>query len=252
METTSTLGKNRTGIQTSPRDVSEMLTNVNEAPVAPGEESALVAFRQSLMEEADMLGSVPPPATAKGMLKSGLKMVTGKRPQALIDKMAERLAFERTGVRLYESLLTKLALKASDLPGVSAERLTEIRDEEMRHFALLVQSLQEMGADPTAETPAADLVGVESLGLLQAISDARTTFAQSLHAILIVELADNEGWDMLIDLAQLEGNSELADRFRRALEAEERHLDQVRTWIRELARSDASVFPARVDEEQGS
>ncbi len=77
---------------------------------------------------------------------------------------------------------------------------------------------------------------------MQAISDARTTFAQSLHAILIAELAGNEGWEMLIELAELESHRDLANRFRSALEEE--HLTQVRTWIRELARAEAPVVRA--------
>jgi hypothetical protein len=243
METSSTLGKNRTGVQTSPQDVQEMLTNsAVDAPAAPGDESALTHFRQTLMRDAEPLGSVPPPGTLKGMAKSGMKMVTGKRPQSLIDKMAERLAFERTGVRLYEALMTKLALKAKEVPSISAARLAEIHNDEMQHFAMLVDAMQTLGADPTAETPCADVTGVEALGLVQVITDARTTFAQSLHAILIAELADNEGWEMLIELAELENNTELAGRCRTALMAEETHLDQVRAWVRELNSAESSVL----------
>jgi rubrerythrin len=243
METTSIIGKNRTGIQTSPQDTQEMLTaSVAEAPTAPGDASALITFRQMLMRDADALGSIPPPVTVKGMVKSGLKMMTGNRPQTLIDKMAERLAFERTSVRLYEALITKHQLKADELRNVSAERLAAIRDDEAQHFALLVEALQIVGADPTAQTPCADLVGVEGLGLVQVITDARTTFAQSLHAILVAELADNDGWELLIELAELEGNEDLAQRFRVALQAEEIHLEQVRTWLRELIRGDASML----------
>jgi rubrerythrin len=244
METTSTLGKNRTGIQTSPEDVREMLTASASPQLAPGDETALAAFRQGLMADAERLGSVPPPVTLKGMAKSGAKMMTGSRPQLLVDKIAERLAFERTGVRLYEALITKRALKDSEVSAVSAARLGEIHKDEMEHFAMLVEALQALGADPTAQTPCADLVGVESAGLVQAITDARTTFAQSLHAILLAELADNEGWEMLIELAELEGNRDLANRFRAALEVEEEHLTQVRTWLRELERAEASVVGA--------
>jgi ferritin-like protein len=242
METSSTLGRNRTGIQTSSGNVQEMLENsAADAPRAPGSESALATFRQSLMSDADVLGSVPPPATVKGAVKSGMKMVTGKRPQALVDKVAERLAFERTGIRLYEALITKHQLKAGELTAISAERLAEIHRDETQHFALLIEAMQNLGADPTAQTPCADIVGVESAGLLQVITDARTTFAQSLHAILIAELADNDGWEMLIELAELEDQDELAQRFRAASLAEQTHLEQVRTWMRELMQGEAQV-----------
>lgn len=243
METTSTLGTNRTGIQMSPKGVQEMLSSPKgmATPTSAGDETALATLRQAYIRDADKLGSVPMPGTAKGMLKSGAKMMTGNRPQTLIDKMAERLAFERTGVRLYEALLTKHQTKAGELTNISAERLREIRNDEAQHFAMLVEAMQTLGADPTAQTPCADVVGVESMGLLQVITDARTTFAQSLHAILVAELTDNDGWESLIELAQSEGNKDLAQRFQTALEAEETHLDQVRTWVRELTMADASM-----------
>jgi rubrerythrin len=244
METTSILGKNRTGMLASPGDSDEMLESsmVEAVPTTSGDERSLAQFRMSLMRDADILGSVPPPPTLKGVMKSGIDMVKGHRPQTLIDKMAERLAFERTSVRLYEALITKHELKADELSAVSAARLAEIRTDESQHFALLVAGLQQLGADPTAQTPCADVAGVEAMGLLQVITDARTTFAQSLHAILVAELADNDGWDMLIELAELGGHQELAAQFRQALTAEETHLDQVRAWLRELVRGDARVM----------
>jgi hypothetical protein len=241
---TSPLGRNRTGIHTFPGDMQEMLAFSTTAPAPPGDESALATLREQFMVDAETLGSVPPPGTLKGMLKSGLKMITGNRPQILIDKIAERLAFERTSVRLYEALITKHAVKADELPQISAATLHSIHDNEVQHFALLVESLQALGADPTAQTPCADMVGVQSLGLLQVITDARTTFAQSLNAILVAELTDNESWDMLVELAELEGHEQLAERFRRALETEETHLDQVRGWLRDLVRNEAKVGAA--------
>ena len=43
-------------------------------------------------------------------LKTALNKLTGVSPEMLIDKLGERLAFERTGVRLYEALLAKASV----------------------------------------------------------------------------------------------------------------------------------------------
>jgi hypothetical protein len=48
---------------------------------------------------------VPPPTSMKGMAKSALQALKGEKATVLIDKLAERLAFERTGTRLYETLI---------------------------------------------------------------------------------------------------------------------------------------------------
>jgi hypothetical protein len=63
----------------------------------------------------------------------------------------------------------------------------------MRHFELVRCTIEMMGCDPTAQTPCADLVGVETLGLVQVLTDPRTTVAQCMNAILTAELADNAG-----------------------------------------------------------
>jgi rubrerythrin len=119
--------------------------------------------------------------------------------------------------------------------------LLEIR-KEARHFELLRQTLTSMGADPTAQTPCADVTAVESMGLVQVITDPRTTVAQSIHAILIAELSDNAAWELLMALARDTGNEQLATDFTEALRAEERHLAQVRSWMEALTLSDAKVL----------
>src|SRR5690606_16269277 len=104
-------------------------------------------------------------------------------------------------------------------------------DEEARHFALLRAAIERIGADPTATTPAADIAGVEAMGLFQVISDPRTSLVQSLDALLIAELADNDGWRRLIDMARAFGQDEMVDEFTLADLEEQRHLEAVRRWL---------------------
>jgi ferritin-like protein len=196
----SELGVNRTGVQSNLQQAEEMLEAVRAiSPTAAGDglgldpPSGLAEVRLSYIAEADAVGSVPPPKTLKGAVKSAIKMTTGKRPQALTDKLAERLAFERSGLRLYEALIVKYQAYCDELGQIPLARIEEIRDEEARHFSLLRQAIQDLGGDPTAQTPAADIAGVESMGLAQVLTDPRTTFAQSLHTIVVAELTDVEG-----------------------------------------------------------
>jgi hypothetical protein len=94
--------------------------------------------------------------------------------------------------------------------------------------------MQELGGDPTAQTPCADVTGTASIGLLQVVTDPRTTLAQSLNAVLTAELTDNAGWELLSELAELAGQSQLSERFAEALAVEEQHLETVREWLRAL------------------
>jgi rubrerythrin len=161
-------------------------------------------------------------------------MLTGKRPQLLIDKLAERAAFERTGTRLYDALLAKCELRADEIGREQVARLVEIRNDEASHLGLVTEALVRLGADPTAMTPCADLAGIEGSGLVQAIAEPRTSVAQSLHAILIAELADNAGWELLIELARGLGQDEIAAGFESALATEQAHLAEVKSLVQQL------------------
>lgn len=230
------LGVNRTGLQMSPFHAQEMLAAAkaleNEVPAETVEShdgEALSATRLEYIADADPLGSVPMPGTLKGAAKSTAKMLTGRRPQVFIDKLAERLAFERGGTRLYDAVCTK-AIAQRELSQFKVDDLMEIRNAEARHALLIKECLEKLGADPTAQTPCADLVGVETMGLLQTVTDPRTTLAQSLHAALSAELIDNEGWESLMTMAREMGYDDMAKRFKAALDEEAVHLTKVRNW----------------------
>jgi hypothetical protein len=153
----------------------------------------------------------------KGKAKSGKAMLTGNCPQAFVDKLAEHLAFERGGTPLYDGLLAKFNVFGAELKSVSDGELLEIRNEGAAHALLIKECREQLGADPTAQTPCVDLGGVESAGLLQAVTDPRTTLAQSLHAALAAELIDNAGWETLIAMAEEMGQKKTAERFREVL-----------------------------------
>lgn len=239
-QSSAKMGGNRTGIQMSPMDVKKMLAGVDSPlarPTSEGNESAMAELRTRYIKESDPVGSVPPPGTAKGALKSGAKMLTGKKPQVLLDKLAERLAFERTGTRLYEALMAKCTADGGAV--VSIDRVMEICREEARHFKLVHECIETLGGDPTAQTPSADLAGVESAGLMQVLTDPKTTLAQSLHAMLVAELTDNAAWDELVVLTREMGNEDMAKQFEGAQQAEREHLQTVKDWHQELTLSEA-------------
>jgi rubrerythrin len=119
--------------------------------------------------------------------------------------------------------------------------LQRIRAEELGHFRLLCDLVVQLGGDPTAQTPCADVTAAASMGLMQVITDPRTTLAQCLNTILTAELTDNAGWELLGELAQEAGQAGLAEPFSRALEAEQRHLSIVRHWLKALLTSEAGT-----------
>lgn len=236
------LGRNRTGVQMAPQEIKKMLSGMDTElaePSSKGDASAIADVRARYIEQAEPIGSVPPPATAKGALKAGAKMLTGAKPQVLLDKLAERLAFERSGTRLYDALIAKC--KADGGTIVQPDRLMHFREEEAQHFKMVNDCIEKLGGDPTAQTPGANLAGIEGMGLMQVVTEPKTSLAQSLHSVLVAELTDNAAWDELVVLAEKLGQDEMVKQFREAQQTEREHLEQVKTWHQELTLSQANA-----------
>jgi rubrerythrin len=182
--------------------------------------------------QASPVGTMPPPASVRGAAKTTVDLVQGKKTNVLLDMLGERLAFERTGTRLYEGLLVKLEAASVHPGGPTRAELEGIRDDELRHVALLKEAIEKLGADPTVMTPSADVVGVAGQGWVQVMGDPRVTLTEGLKVILQAELVDNESWSSLAELTSALGHDQLADRFRDAFADEEEHLALVRGWVR--------------------
>lgn len=240
MDNTIAVGMNRTGLDMAPMSRN---TLVDFARQEAGRASPEVRGWKELHRvhglEADRVGSVPPPARLKGVASTALQTLKGNKPQVLIDKLGERLAYERTGVRLYEALLMKLET-ASGGPMIDAGAVAAIRADEEAHFHMVAKYLVEIGADPTAMTPCADVSGVAAMGHLQVLTDPRTTVSQALNSIVAIELTDNASWELLIELVRETGHDEMAQAFTVALETEQRHLDMVRGWLRQSVLEEAT------------
>jgi rubrerythrin len=228
---TPEIGMNRTGAGMSPIHSKEMIQGADLGPVAPGSPEDAARVRRMYIADAPPVGSVPLPSTVRGAVETAVELVRGKEPAVFIDKLGERLAFERTGTRLYEALLNKFEAEGSWEGGPTRAELEQFHDQELAHFELIHGAMEEIGADPTAETPSADVAGVESMGLCQVIADPRTTLAHSVHAIFTAELTDYEAWAMLVDLARALGKEEMAARFERAQAEELYHVTRVRGWV---------------------
>lgn len=227
------LGTNRTGVQTAPLRAKEMAAATRAVAADPTLGTSLAATRTELSQEASPIGTMPMPGSLKGAAKAVGKALQGEKATVFLDRLGERLAFERTGVRLYEAVLAKLPAARLTEGSLTVQELRRFRDDEHRHLHLVKDALERMGGDPTATTPSADVAGVQAMGLLAVLTDPRTTLTECLDALLTAELSDNDGWKLLIAMAEATGQPELARSFAQALSEEDHHLAAVRTWIAE-------------------
>lgn len=232
MNQDAALGANLTGIASAPHRSQEMISGMEEfPPTSTGSAQDIANVRIAYAQEADPQGSVPPPAGLKDKIQTAVKAVKGESPTLFMDKLGERLAFERTGTRLYEALVSKHDAFGSFSGGPSREELEHILEEEYEHFAMLRHAIEQLGGDPTSVTPSANLHAAASHGINLVIVDPRTTLLQCLEAILIAELVDNACWEALSELARDAGEDELVEKFEQALATEQEHLEKVQTWL---------------------
>jgi rubrerythrin len=218
---------NRTGMGLSPELGRELVDAALSAkPSSAGDDHGLATLRIDYARSAEPVGTVPVPLEAEAAEAEA----DDPRMSVLIDKLGERLAFERSGVRIYQALLSKL--ESGPLPGgPTTQELLHIQEEELSHYELVKSSIESLGGDPTAVTPSADITGVLSCGIPQVLADPRTTLRQGLDAVLVAELTDNDGWQLLIKLCDELEEKELAEQFREALRSEAEHLANVRRWL---------------------
>lgn len=242
MDSPQSMGMNRSGIDMAPQGAEAMVQAVDEfPPTSQGNELTVAEFRQSYLSEAEPIATVPLPGTVKGAAKASLQKLIGRHAEVLIDKLGSRLAFERTGTRLYDALIGKFMIRKDEATMLSMDQLQQFRAEEAAHIGLCWDALRQLGADPTCVTPMADTDAVASIGLMQIITDPRMTIAQSLHAIHVAELADNDGWTLLIKMAEGMGQDDMVARFRQALEEEDKHLAALRQWMLQICLNEAGA-----------
>jgi hypothetical protein len=198
-------------------------------PSSQGDDSSINRVRALYIASAEPIGSYPLPLLSGADGRAGTA-----RPSddmlLFMDKLGERLAFERTGTRLYQAFLGKVTA-AQGRGAIEPDEVQHFLDEELEHFVILQQAIQRLGGDPTAVTPSANVASVASTGIIQLMTDPRTTVRQSLSALLTAELVDNDCWDVLIKLTEQQGEDDMAREFKQAKREEQEHLDTVRSWI---------------------
>jgi hypothetical protein len=242
MKNPTDTGPNRTGIATSPLDSKQLIEAAEEVTPSAGIDGAAIeAEHLRWTQAAPPVGTVPPPGTLKGAAKTLLEALQGHKPTVLIDKLGQRLAYERTGARLYDALLAKLAAAHVHEGGPTRAELEEIRDQEHQHMHLVIDVIRRLGADPTAMTPCADVTAVAGLGWLQVLGDPRTTLTQCLDVMLIAEKGDVEGWIVLLELVDELGLDDVATQFRAAQAVEEMHAMKLRNWVAAAVLGQAGV-----------
>ena len=173
-----------------------------------------------------------------------MKQLAEHNRDKLIDLLCERLAFERTSVRLYDTILGKL-----DASGASViefrDEMQRYRDQEKEHEEFLEGCVRDLGGDAAVRTDLVQLVQRESKGIEQVV-ETDDLLPHVIHALYTAELVDNAGWELLVELADDADDREAREAFRKRLHEEEDHLICVRSAMLAFARRDVLGYERRM------
>jgi ferritin-like metal-binding protein YciE len=164
---------------------------------------------------------------AQGGTPAMMEKLAQKNKAKLIDLLNERLTFERSGVRLYDTILKKME-SAGSMEGTRLlDEMREHRDQEKEHEEWLEECIRSLGGDAHGETEMSKLVERESQGIEKVVQED-SELPHLFHALLAAELVDNAGWDLLVQLADEAGDRQAKKEFRKRLNEEAEHLVVVR------------------------
>jgi bacterioferritin (cytochrome b1) len=169
-----------------------------------------------------------------------MQKLAGTNVSRVIDLLNERLTFERSGVKLYDKILERM--RTEPQVALMVEQMQEHRDEEKEHEEWLEKQIRALGGDARSPSEKSILVRAESQGIEHVIErDAQ--LSHDFHALLVAELADNAGWDLLVQLADEVGDRDAKKEFKKRLHEEEEHLLFVRHAVEQFAKAEVLGEP---------
>jgi len=150
-----------------------------------------------------------------------MRKVGAMHRSKVICLLAERLAFERAAVKLYDGVLERLRSRGGPYHTVQAH-LRRIREEEKAHEEWLEEQLRQLGGE----------TGPEGERLLEVRREARRREdvllgdpepAQLFRQLLAAEVSDVGGWELLLEIAGRAQDDEARDAFQQRLHEEQEH-----------------------------
>jgi bacterioferritin (cytochrome b1) len=167
-----------------------------------------------------------------------MKTLIAKSRDKVLDLLTARFAYERASVKLYDKILAKMRATGNEDVLRMQRKMSELRDEEQEHEEWLEAQIKAAGGDAYAQSEMSRLEETETSGVERVVLEGDEPLPKMFHALLLAELGDNAGWDLLANLAAEAGDYEARRAIRKRLHEEEEHLLFVRRVVQRQARRD--------------
>src|SRR5437868_3256316 len=141
----------------------------------------------------------------------------------LIDLLNERAASERASARLYARVVERVSNAEPAIRRV-LPRLQQQRTEGIEHGRWLDAQLRALGSDSFTITARTQRLIGELRGVEQLVVDEGASIADLFHALLIAELTNTLGWQLLVALADRADDRPAAEAFGKRCAKQEEHV----------------------------
>jgi bacterioferritin (cytochrome b1) len=139
-------------------------------------------------------------------------------------------------VKLYDAVIEKVRARHDRDAQRMLGTLQDHRAEEKEHEEWLEAQIRALGGDAHASSDMAELEAREAQGIEDIVLDGDNEAMHFFHALLAAELADNAGWELLVDLSGQADDRDAKRQFKKRLHEEVEHLLFVRRVIERIAR----------------
>ena len=166
-----------------------------------------------------------------------MKKLAELHPDKLLALLEERLTFERTSVKLYDTVIAKMQASVHPGLGVIRPQMMRQREQEKEHVEWLELSIHDLGNVPSVSNEMSELAQRE-LESIAAVIEKDEEIQHLFHAMLTAELADDTGWKLLTLLAYEAEDADARRELRRRSREEEEHVIFVRSVMAAFARQE--------------
>ena len=159
------------------------------------------------------------------------------KKQQLEELLYQALETEMGGIEVYET-----AVRCAQNEELKQE-WEEYLEQTTTHHDTLLRVFQELGLDPTVETPGRKVVRHHGESLVQAMAMAKQSAPPeaaeivAAECVVLAETKDHQNWTLLNQVAE-KGSGKMAAAIKTAVEKvedeEDEHLYHTKGWTREL------------------
>ena len=141
-----------------------------------------------------------------------------------VQKVADRLAFERGETRLYSLAINRLQNSSKSSHQEIIDLLKVNRQNEENHAALVKEALRSRDPGALESWELFDGVNLAYRGFFETIVNPHSDLPRIIQILFFAKLADHAEWEILIHLAQKVSEEKRMSQFEEALTEELKQL----------------------------